>query len=108
MKFIEKYWWVLLILVIVAIVLYMYFSKDTAKTPTTTTTDPCVASKYATQIAGMETQIDANPTWKSDLEGKLTNASDACFGKTYEQCRRINAIWQLKTEGVIPFACVFS
>lgn len=120
MKFLTKYWWVaIIIIVIIALVAYFMGGKKEAPAPIVSPgffQGPFLASengacdKYFKSKADLEAKIKlieqqigdlAGPynDWKTKIIESTKQSWSECGGKTFEECRRLNAIYVVSQQG---------
>lgn len=124
MKFLTKYWWVaIIIIVIIALVAYFMGGKKEAPAPIVSPgffqgpfmpSEAGTCDKYFKTKAELEAKIKlienqigpilpplpAQPTdWAIKIFEGTKQSWSECGGKTFEECRRLNAIYVLAQQG---------
>lgn len=123
MNFIQKYWWIILIAIIVLAILWYAFGKK-KEVPAAPVIAPGIfqgpfmdstpgqmgaCDKYfnsreelEAKIKLIEGQIGNTPgssDWAQQVYAGIQDSSSKCGGLTFEQCRRISALYTLAQQG---------
>lgn len=120
---IKKYWWIILIAIVILVALFYAFGQKKEEPIVISPgafqgpflpAQSGACDKYfnskdeleakikliEAQIGPIMPQLPAVPTdWAIDINNKTKQSWDACGGKTFEECRRMNAIYVLAQQG---------